>query len=89
MSLNAQKNCPECNANWFKGDIYETMLKQNGGNEAAAKKSAECYGWSEENKKFFSNLVGVYDQEADVTVAWQCPACETQWSRFTEKKIVK
>lgn len=88
MSYSVEKleNCPECGALWKTKDIYESMLEQYAGNHARAKEAAEHYGWSEENRTFFTRLTGIYDCDKDCTVAWQCPDCSTQWDRFTGVK---
>ncbi len=86
-NINELTNCPNCNASWKEKDIYESMLEQNGGNPEEARKSAAFYGWSEENKMFFSRVIGIYDDDRDMTVAWQCPFCKKRWDRFTNKQI--
>ena len=85
-SIDELTNCPKCNELWKKEDIYECMFQQYSCAEKA-KQAAECYGWTEENKKFFSNIIGIYDEEVDMTVAYQCPNCKTKWCRFTNKII--
>ena len=42
----------------------------------------------EKNRRFYaegtthySRLIGIYDLEEDMTVAWRCPDCKHQWPR--------
>lgn len=106
--------CPECNTSWDGGDIYEHFLeaKFNPSHEQHTyykdkslediKKAASNYGWSDENKKRFSNIIGIdmsmdlnaNDDEAyDGISYWKCPECEIAWHSFkgyrTNKFITK
>lgn len=29
----------------------------------------------------FSRVIGIYDRDRDMTVAWRCPDCKHEWSR--------
>jgi hypothetical protein len=29
----------------------------------------------------FSRVIGIYDEQADATVAWMCPDCRHEWAR--------
>lgn len=29
----------------------------------------------------FSRVIGIYDMDADMTIAWKCPDCGHQWER--------
>ena len=63
--------CPECNAAWDGGDIYEHFLeaKFNPNSEqhpyykdmsiAEVKKAAGSYGWTEKTPRRFNNVIGV------------------------------
>ena len=72
--------CPECNASWDGGDIYEHLLeaKFNPNNEqhtnykdmsiSDVKKAAGGYGWTEETPGRFGKVIGVdlsIDPDAD------------------------
>ena len=70
--------CPECNANWDGGDIYEHFLeaKFNPNHEqhsyykdktlSQIKETAGHYGWTEETPSRFGKVIGIYAPERDV-----------------------
>ena len=92
-------NCPECGADWNKGDIFEYfMLRKETGDEHYKDKTVEeikevagHYGWTEENPKCFRRLIGIelpygHPNRYDGVSYWRCPDCETTWNRFTGEK---
>lgn len=43
---------------------------------------AEYYG----GQTHYSRKIGIYDQNLDYTIAWECPDCGKRWSRFERKE---
>lgn len=86
--------CPNCSADWRGADIFEALkqVRENGGgyiglSDAELKIMAGHYGWTEENKKTFSRLIGIerpygHPERYDGVSAWRCPDCNAQWPRF-------
>lgn len=94
MSISELKNCPQCNASWDAGDIYETFLlmKQNGDafwskkSDEEIEQLASHYGWSRAEPKHFSRIVGLeYPHKYDGVWEWMCPDCKHKFPRFAEK----
>ena len=87
MNIDDHTNCPSCNAQWKGEDIYENLRSlpsHANKSDAEVKESAEMYGWTEENKKTYSNLIRVQVRgEYDGTLLWQCPDCKTYYGRFS------
>ena len=74
------KTCPSCEAD-LEGDlIYEYFLNEYGGDEEKALETAEKYGATKTEGRW-GKEIGIYDWEADRTVAYQCPECNHQWKR--------
>jgi hypothetical protein len=69
------KECPNCNAQFEKDDIYEVFLKKYG-DEKKALEVAALYGWTKENPCKFSRVIGVYCYVKDRTTHWKCPDCD-------------
>jgi hypothetical protein len=70
--------CPCCNENWDGGDILEQLSKLDifFMIPKEAKKMAEKYGWTEWEKKRFSNVIGVeFEKHLQKTNMVQCPKC--------------
>lgn len=86
--LQDTRTCPNCNANWDAGDIYE-VVKSNqlysGWGDDQIKNTAYAFGWTEENKKQFSRLKNV--TQTDGSHLWQCPDCEAEWSQDTGEEV--
>lgn len=78
--------CPSCKGNWDGGDIYEVLrlhTTYDKYSDEEVKKLAEDYGWSEKNKKHFSQLIGIEISELyDGVSFWECPHCNKQWKRI-------
>ncbi len=99
MNVNEMDNCPECNHK-FKGEdiLQHFMNAKNDSNHPQHKyygnytdeqitEVASHYGYTKENPKFFSNIIGIeYQGVYDGTLAWQCPNCKTTWGRFSGEK---
>lgn len=68
--------CPHCGFDLDDGDIYERLLAEYIGDEAKALESAGYFGWSKENPRRFSKIIGIYSLESDCTESWRCPSCE-------------
>ena len=90
--------CPECKANWDGGDILEELvrLKDEGTfyqnySDADLIKAAGDYGWTQENKKRFSHLIGMElsmddPEHYDGVSYWICPECGVGWCRWTGER---
>jgi len=98
MKLNYPKtrngNCPKCGFLLDGGDIFEELKKQphyTGRSDESIKASAAMYGWSEEDPKRFSNIIGVETRDKyDGVSYWKCPSCKTTWNRWTgEEEEIK
>jgi len=86
--------CPACGADWRGDDIFAALKQvQTAGGGYAGKSDAElkaiagCYGWTEENKKTFSRLIGIeyaygHPKRYDGVSKWRCPDCFAEWDRF-------
>jgi hypothetical protein len=81
---------------WQGEDILEHFLqrKVDGDPHYANKTNEEIkevaghYGWTEENPKCFSHLLGIEDPRLyDGISFWQCPECKTTWDRFTGEEV--
>ena len=83
--------CPSCKSSWDAGDIYEELRKsQHYKNltDAEVKKAASSYGWTEENPKSFSRLIGIEVMgKYDGISYWKCPDCNTYWDRWTNEIV--
>ena len=80
--------CPLCNANWKQSDIAD-HFESTGCSREEAEEKASHYGWTKENKLFFSRLIGIEIEGGyDGISEWMCPDCESKWDRFTNKLIV-
>lgn len=91
MNIKELCNCPKCNAQWKGEDIYEkfkSLYKDK--SEKEILDIASSYGWTKENKKCFSNLIGLQIQGVyDGVLYWKCPNCQTQWGRFSNEEIIE
>ena len=72
--------CPHCKESLDDGDIYDTFLVKYGGDEEKALEVAGYYGWTKDNPKRFSKILGIYSLEKDCIEFWQCPFCEKEIS---------
>lgn len=79
LSSEDQEHCPNCNASFDGGSIWETGLARTG-SEEEADKYAECFG-ATRTKGRWQRKIGLYSLETDRTFAWACPDCEHQWPR--------
>lgn len=66
--------CPHCENSWRGPDIYEELLRKSvlAVSIGDAKKAAAMYGWTETDKKRFSNVI-TYELEIGTFV--QCHSC--------------
>ena len=100
MKLNYPKaskgNCPKCGFLLDGGDIFETFkkMKTDGDphykdkTDKEIKEVAAMYGWSKENPKRFSKIIGIEIGHDEISY-WKCPSCKTTWNRWTgeEEKV--
>jgi hypothetical protein len=86
-----QGTCPECDANWSDGDIFEVFKDMRANGDAFWKdktdeeieQHANNYGWTKEKPKSFSRIVGVEIRGYyDGVAYWECPDCKHKWHRF-------
>lgn len=82
-TLNRLGKCPNCGVSWDGGDILEVLSKLNAfmnkSYEEVRAIAVDCYGWDEENKKHFSNLVKIENKVHNIS-AEECPSCRHVWS---------
>lgn len=70
----ADYRCRHCGADLDKGDVYEVMLVQYGGDAKRALQAAKAYGWSESKRIHFNRSVIV---QPDGRPQWvECPDCK-------------
>ena len=79
-----QTRCPECNANFDAGAVFDTLRPQTWcqgmSDEQLRQYVSEHYG--DENARF-SRLIGVEVQGLyDGVIKWRCPDCSAEWPRF-------
>lgn len=72
--------CPNCGTDLEGEVVYDYFLKRTGNEEEAAR-HAVMFGATKENKKCFSNVIGIYSLESDRTTAFMCPECQYVWDR--------
>lgn len=97
LELDRHGICPECGSNWDDGDILERLkkLREDGVIYYGSKTDAELieiaghYGWTPDNPKRFSRIIGVelgYDHpdHYDGVSFWRCPDCGHDWPRFAK-----
>ena len=84
------KNCPKCKIEWEeKENIYEYFLAK-GYSEEKAMDTAEMYGHTNENPKYFGkNCVGIETEGYDGVSYWKCTSCNTVFDRWTMKESDK
>lgn len=76
-------DCPNCNTNWNKGDIYESLSKMDINLMKSATdilKLAGEYGWSPTNKKNFSSVNII---EVGYAIFYECPDCNSVYNSTT------
>ena len=85
--LDHHGHCPECNANWDAGDIFDVLRPQDWCKDKSDDELRayirECY--SPPYK--FSRIIGIelpYDHPGhyDGVSYWQCPDCKHNFPRF-------
>lgn len=89
-------DCPACGKSWDDGDILENLIALRdsppGGEfykhktDEDLRKIAGYYGWSPENPRRFSKVIGVelpygHPDRYDGVSFWRCPHCDEQWPR--------
>ena len=79
--------CPECNADWCDGDIFDTFRSQDWCKNRSDEELRTFVKTHYAPPYKFSRLVGVqlpYDhpEHYDGVSYWRCPDCEHQWPRF-------
>lgn len=85
--INAFGTCPECNANWCAGDIFDALRGQDWCKDKSDEELRAFIEQSYSPPYKFSRLIGVelaYDhpEHYDGVSYWMCPDCKKQWPRF-------
>ncbi|MCK5021079.1 MAG: hypothetical protein KAS32_28975 [Candidatus Peribacteraceae bacterium] len=81
--MSTVKICPNCKVSLEEGLIYDHFLKEYGGDEERALKTASMYGATEIEGRW-GRAIGLYDLELDRTTRWECPDCKHVWGRTNE-----
>lgn len=85
--LDHHGRCPECNADWAGGDIFEILRQQDWCKDKSDEElRQDIKTWYGPPYKF-SRLVGVelsrdHPEHYDGVSYWQCPDCKHQFPRF-------
>ncbi len=86
-------HCPKCGDSFQGPDvkmhfIQDLVDKQYDGDvEAEAERLAALYGWTKEQPKNFSNIIGItLSDNPDEYIMHQCPTCQTTWDKFTKRE---
>ena len=88
--------CPKCGTDWRADQIpVESVEKGWYGHDAPCQKLREWDDGYDETTpctcplKYYSNLIGIEIRgKYDGVSIWKCPACNTQWDRWTGQEIV-
>jgi hypothetical protein len=78
--------CPECDADWNNGDIFDVLRPQTwcaNMTDEELKRYISVY-YSPPYK--FSRLIGVEYPGDDWISEWACPDCDARFPRFKEAK---
>lgn len=99
MLTDIHGKCPKCGFDFNGPDVREHILSEmrtlehfaNYSEEdlqtVASQIAKENYGWTEEEPRSFSLIIGVEIPGAvNGVVLHQCPGCETTWDRFSHKE---
>ena len=89
--VNRHGSCPNCEDDWDGGDIYDELFKLDVFfmKPKETKLMAEKYGWTPENKKHFSNVIGVeFEKHEEKTNLIQCPNCRHVFNVLTGQHFV-
>lgn len=85
--LDHHGHCPECNADWFAGDIFDVLRPQDWCKDKSDEQLMAHIKEYYSPPYKFSRIVGVqlaYDhpEHYDGVSYWMCPDCKHQWPRF-------
>jgi hypothetical protein len=69
--------CPHCHSNLDGGDIYDKFIELGYG-EQRALEAATHFGWTKDNPKRFSRVLGQYDITEDRVMSYSCPFCQLE-----------
>lgn len=95
---NIHGTCPKCGLDFKGPDVREHMLGEIRTMERFATYDEEQlreiatviaadYGWTEQQPKHFSHIMGVALPGAEENlIMYQCPKCSTCWDKFTGKE---
>lgn len=93
-----QGTCPKCGLDFKGPDVREHLLGEIRNMERFATYDEEQlreiatviaadYGWTEQEPKHFSQIMGVALPGAEENIImYQCPQCKTCWDKFTGKE---
>jgi rubredoxin len=87
--LDHHGRCPECNASWDGGDVFETLRTQNWCKDMTDKELRAYVHKYYSPPYRFSRLIGVErpygdPKRYDGVSLWCCPDCAHKWNRFKE-----
>lgn len=86
--LDDMTNCPQCNADWNGGDIFETLRAQDWCKDKSDDELRAYIQNAYAPPYRFSRLVGIECRGGyDGVSFWECPDCKTRWDRFTRKEV--
>ena len=84
MTYSEIGTCPYCNSSWNRGDILHVLREHNKSNpytEEELLKMAKSYGYTIEQPRYFSHLVGIEDLLRDRIGYYECPFCKCRFER--------
>lgn len=91
VPIDRQGNCPACNESWDGGDIFEVIQDMDafmGKPKGDVIAIASQYGWTEQNKKRFSKVIGVeFTTMKDKLALLQCPTCNHVFNPETSQEF--
>lgn len=77
--------CPECDADWDAGDIFDILRRQVFYTNTSDEELRTLVESSYSPPYKFSRLIGVEIRgKYDGVWKWQCPDCKHEWPRFQE-----
>jgi hypothetical protein len=84
QDLDHLSHCPNCNANWDAGDIFETLRQQEWCRDKPDDELRQLVQESYSPPYHFSRVIGIETDDYDGVSFWQCPDCQARWRRFND-----
>jgi len=87
--------CPKCGTDWRGSEIPRSSVERGvyGHRAPCGRKQVWDLGMDEVNApctcppRYFSHLIAVELPHYDGASLWMCPACGTQWNRWTGAEV--